>query len=190
LWERLANAAGSLSVDVGKAWAATITAHSGEVTPPDHESSLTRAMKAYHLAKARSPTDLPEWLFDNNERHSNFSLVNEESEIGGRSLSTTRARGLRDIYDAAAASSRNVEPKADTTRNRFFNEHGMESKAADRLNALRDARRHRGRSDGHHPVQSDTGMSNRAGRATNTDYPRLEARQGSKFGLPTRPGRF
>ena len=29
---------------------------------------MTRAMKAYHIAKAQSPADLPEWLFDERER--------------------------------------------------------------------------------------------------------------------------
>ena len=33
-------------------------------TPPGEESRLTRALKAYHIDKARDPADLPEWLFE------------------------------------------------------------------------------------------------------------------------------
>ena len=37
-------------------------------TPVSGESRLTRAMKAYHIDKARDPADLPDWLFDERER--------------------------------------------------------------------------------------------------------------------------
>ncbi|KAJ3485670.1 hypothetical protein NLI96_g4799 [Meripilus lineatus] len=38
------------------------------VTPPGQESRLTRALKSYHISKARAPSDLPEWLFEEKER--------------------------------------------------------------------------------------------------------------------------
>ncbi|OCH95541.1 hypothetical protein OBBRIDRAFT_536961 [Obba rivulosa] len=71
LWARVADAAtaaGTLTINVGKAWTANITTYVGEETPPGQESRLTRAMKEYHIAKARDLTDLPEWLFDERER--------------------------------------------------------------------------------------------------------------------------
>lgn len=37
-------------------------------TPPGQESRLTRALKEYHIAKARRPSDLPGWLFEERER--------------------------------------------------------------------------------------------------------------------------
>ncbi len=37
-------------------------------TPVGGESRLARAMKAYHIDKARDPADLPDWLFDERER--------------------------------------------------------------------------------------------------------------------------
>ncbi|KAJ7285880.1 hypothetical protein C8J57DRAFT_1663184 [Mycena rebaudengoi] len=68
IWSKVTSAASSLSVNVGKAWAANITTHTGEDTPAGQESRLTRAMKAYHVEKARDPSDLPAWLFDEQER--------------------------------------------------------------------------------------------------------------------------
>ncbi|EKM55393.1 uncharacterized protein PHACADRAFT_255994 [Phanerochaete carnosa HHB-10118-sp] len=68
LWSRVAAAAGGLSVSVSRAWEANIEVSSGEVTPPGEESRLTRAIKSYHIEKARQPSDLPDWLFSERER--------------------------------------------------------------------------------------------------------------------------
>lgn len=66
LWTRVANAAvsaGNLTVSVSKALEANIVTYMGETTPLGEDSRLTRAMKEYHLSKARDPSDLPTWLF-------------------------------------------------------------------------------------------------------------------------------
>ncbi|KAH9951348.1 hypothetical protein B0H21DRAFT_705633 [Amylocystis lapponica] len=63
LWTRVAAAAGALSVNVSKAWAENVSSSAGEVTPMGQESRLTRALKSYHIEKARDLSDLPEWLF-------------------------------------------------------------------------------------------------------------------------------
>jgi len=68
LWSRVATAASTLTLNVSKAWASNIAVYSGELTPPGEESRLTRAMKAYHIDKARDPADLPAWLFEEHER--------------------------------------------------------------------------------------------------------------------------
>ena len=82
-------------------------------------------MKAYHLERAKSKSDLPSWLFDEHERRS--APVKEENmrdewgrviEKGGREMSYddggeyergrevgARGRGLRDVYDTTVVSN-------------------------------------------------------------------------------------
>ena len=88
LWASISN----LTINVSKAWSGKIATYNGEGaraissspvhlfrlylprlhleidTPVGGESRLTRAMKAYHIDKARDPADLPDWLFDERER--------------------------------------------------------------------------------------------------------------------------
>ncbi|KAI0709113.1 hypothetical protein C8Q76DRAFT_625676 [Earliella scabrosa] len=64
LWASISN----LTINVSKAWSGKIATYNGEDTPVGGESRLTRAMKAYHIDKARDPADLPDWLFDERER--------------------------------------------------------------------------------------------------------------------------
>jgi len=161
LWSRIATTAGSLTVNVGKAWATNITTFAGEETPVGQESRLTRAMKAYHLEKARDPSDLPAWLFDEKERR------RPEPEPSSRSrrrkddydddnyepVEKPRAeppasRGLRDIYAAAAAASSTSSPSTNARstrgpqpRNYADSDSPQPSRATDRLKALRDAKR-------------------------------------------------
>ncbi|RPD66058.1 hypothetical protein L227DRAFT_569988 [Lentinus tigrinus ALCF2SS1-6] len=68
LWASITGVASNLTISVGKAWSSNIATYSGEDTPVGEESRLTRAMKAYHIDKARDPADLPDWLFDERER--------------------------------------------------------------------------------------------------------------------------
>ncbi|TBU32415.1 hypothetical protein BD309DRAFT_5034 [Dichomitus squalens] len=68
LWGSIAGVAGNLTISVSKAWSSKVAIMSGEETPVGGESRLTRAMKAYHIEKARDPADLPDWLFDERER--------------------------------------------------------------------------------------------------------------------------
>ncbi|KAH9854154.1 hypothetical protein C2E23DRAFT_884257 [Lenzites betulinus] len=68
LWTSITSVASNLTVSVSKAWSSNIPVYSGEETPVGGESRLTRAMKEYHIAQARSPADLPEWLFDERAR--------------------------------------------------------------------------------------------------------------------------
>ncbi|KAJ7172519.1 hypothetical protein C8R46DRAFT_152643 [Mycena filopes] len=153
LWSKIASTASSLTVNVGKAWHTNVTTFAGEETPVGQESRLTRAMKAYHLEKARDPTDLPAWLFDEKERRrpdppapeasrSNRSRrrddYDDDYEEVPKAREPPQSRGLRDIYEAAAStqptrSTRGARSYADDTP--------QPSKATDRLKALRDAKR-------------------------------------------------
>lgn len=79
LWARVASAAGNLTVNVSKAWSANIATYVGEETPPGQESRLTRALKEYHIAKARDLAELPDWLFDERERRAGRAQLTERA---------------------------------------------------------------------------------------------------------------
>jgi hypothetical protein len=164
IWNAVASAASTLTISVSKAWATTVTTEAGEgalasplvdrtkpirhqtETPPGQESHLLRAMKAYHLEKARDPSDLPEWLFTSATRHHDAGHHDEGDVAVETSAPHPSSRGLRDIYAAAV-----TEPVATSTgagrrggRNGldpYADEPPMPSKATDRLKALRDAKR-------------------------------------------------
>ncbi|PIL23918.1 hypothetical protein GSI_13669 [Ganoderma sinense ZZ0214-1] len=68
LWGSITGVASNLTISVSKAWSTNVASYSGEETPVGGESRLTRAMKAYHIEKARNPGDLPDSLFDERER--------------------------------------------------------------------------------------------------------------------------
>jgi len=150
------SAASSLTVNVGKAWASNVSTFSGEETPPGQESRLTRAMKAYHIEKARDPSDLPAWLFDEKERRrpepeqSRSSRRRnddyDDDEVDDRRrprAEPPQSRGLRDIYDAAAANSKptSYDRSGRGARSYADDTPAQPSRAADRLKALRDAKR-------------------------------------------------
>jgi len=154
LWSKIASTASSLTVNVGKAWHTNVTTFAGEETPVGQESRLTRAMKAYHLEKARDPADLPSWLFDEKERRrpdppapeasrSNRSRRRDDDddfEEVPKAREPPQSRGLRDIYEAAASTS---TPSTRSTRGArsYADDTPPPSKATDRLKALRDAKR-------------------------------------------------
>lgn len=149
IWNRLASAAGSLTVNVDLSWAANITADAGEETPIGQESRLTQAMKAYHIGKAQDPSDLPSWLFNERERRAVPGLKSAQPWASSNGYHTlkedlaieaSRGGGLRDIYDAAAASSRNAMPPV-RTRDLIATESVGGTKATNRLKAIRDAKR-------------------------------------------------
>ncbi|KAF7322942.1 hypothetical protein HMN09_00073700 [Mycena chlorophos] len=161
LWSKVASAASSLTVNVGKAWTTNVATFSGEETPPGQESRLTRAMKAYHIEKARDPSDLPAWLFDERERrrpapeptrssrrrndYDDDDADDDDRDSRRRPRAEPpQSRGLRDIYDSAAASTTTTSNAYDrSTRGArsYADDAPQPSKATDRLKALRDAKR-------------------------------------------------
>ncbi|GLB34992.1 hypothetical protein LshimejAT787_0205570 [Lyophyllum shimeji] len=146
IWSRVATMASTLTVSVSKAWAANLTTSAGEETPPGQESRLTRVMKAYHLEKARDPSDLPPWLFDERERrrpagHERTDAFAGRHERAQSVNDVSKARGLRDIYDAYRPEA----PASRPSQRVFDDEPPPPSKTTDRLRALRDARRNAAR---------------------------------------------
>jgi hypothetical protein len=102
-------------------------------------------MKAYHLDKARDPSDLPDWLFEEHERRpagrSRFRPAGDnaaEYEKVDQSR-PPRSRSLRDVYPSAKNSdSLRSEPAIDSSR---FGEGPGPSRPTNRLKELRDAKR-------------------------------------------------
>lgn len=157
-------------------------------------------MKAYHLEKARNPSDLPDWLFSAQERNPGRARQAESAPRPDEfnepeRAQPPRARGLRDIYDKAAAEpvSRNTRPmatRASPTASAYGRgDEAVPSRAADRLKAMRDARRQAaGISDGR-----DGGDVGRRAPPSGVDVSRDEGRMprgpGGRVGLPTSPGK-
>ncbi|KAK7054930.1 hypothetical protein VNI00_003393 [Paramarasmius palmivorus] len=155
IWSRVASAAGNLTVNVGKAWAANITIYAGEETPPGQESRLTRAMKAYHIEKARDPTELPPWLFDEHERKPRRTAPKESAmdraETERPTPRSATPRGLRDVYDAAVSSTVPIHQSG--LRDTSSGTQRTERKGTDRLRALREGKRMQGAQGVQEPPQ-------------------------------------
>lgn len=113
------------------------------VTPPGQESRITRALKAYHIAKASRPSDLPAWLFDEKERGLTSRLA----------ASADDPRNITDEYDARDAPPPRSVPvptpsRRPTTNGRpeykksYADEEDQQnmSRATQRLKQLRDAK--------------------------------------------------
>jgi hypothetical protein len=116
IWNKVAAAASTLTDSVSKAWQAQVATHEGEEgmytlkyarvkteiveqemaeAPPGQESHLTQAMRAYHLEKAKDPSDLPEWLFSEQERRpvrSRFAARRLKGDIDTKKMFVRRQR--------------------------------------------------------------------------------------------------
>lgn len=159
LWNRVAAAASVLTVNVNKAWYSRIGASDEEggctsiitfhflkfsitETAPGRDSHLIRVMKTYHLAKARHPSDLPDWLFDERERKPSLgSRFTEPPRSAASDAQRLRPSALRHIYDDAASRASRTNHSQTASRVLAPPERIGSSKAADRLKAFRDAKR-------------------------------------------------
>jgi len=137
-------------------------------TPPGGETRLTRALKAYYIERARAPSDLPPWLFEEHERRPQAARPPprdqerfNDDRAGGRrnNMAPHPNRGrnydeyeqqpppqakrgaLRDIYDSAAAPNQPQAPAAGRTLAPSYRDDGKASRATSRLQAMRDAKR-------------------------------------------------
>ncbi|KAI0093622.1 hypothetical protein BDY19DRAFT_263307 [Irpex rosettiformis] len=144
LWSKIQTAATNLSVNVGKSWETNVSLSSGEVTPPGQESRITRALKAYHIAKASRPSDLPAWLFDEKERGLTSRLA-----ASGRQSPDDPRNITGDTYDARDEPAPPPKPMVAPVANRrpeykkvYADEEDRQSmsRATQRLKQLRDAK--------------------------------------------------
>ena len=161
-------------------------------TPPGEESRLTRAMKAYHLEKARDPADLPPWLFEEHERRplgrpSVSTWDREASEPGvyesRDETAPPRGRGLRDIYDAAASATSTPPRQERREMSRVRQDDvdaGHSSKANNRLKALRDAKRD--------AVQRNASLSGRLESTNDDEWSSARKEYSRGYAPDSRPG--
>jgi len=84
----VANIASNLTLNVRIPWTSDLM-QDGEATPVGTESRLTRAMKSYHLSKAQTHKDLPDWLFSDKERRSQPTAVARTSQSSDEGEVTT-----------------------------------------------------------------------------------------------------
>lgn len=128
------------------------------------------------------------WLFDEHERtpsvkpstRKNWESRERELDREEESVSQpTRPRGLRDIYDRAAANSAGAPPPVSRPTLRGGDgEVKSPTKATDRLKALRDAKR------------GAMGSSSVIEREEEASLPPVDTRQKRRVGLPAGPRPF
>lgn len=124
--------------------------HTKIETPVGGESRLTRALKAYHIDKARDPADLPEWLFDERER----GVRSYQTPSGAREKKTAQTQGIPELsrsvttvtYHESLPPARTVRGPtlADRKNSAAFSGAGSDAhvtKSISRLRELRDAKR-------------------------------------------------
>jgi len=187
LWGRVTAVASQLTVNVSHAWQYSILAD-GEETPPGEESRLTKAMKAYHLDRARSAVDLPPWLFTEQERgmapkawNASHPREYEDRFLPDREPEPPQRGGLREVYDLAAASS-SIPPATRRPPAEFGD--GGGSRAANRLKAIRDAKRSAKTASEPAQVRSEDRRGDERDPVSKDSGTR---RGGQRVGLPARP---
>lgn len=193
LWSHVTSVAKTLTINVNKAWTASIPTSAGEgmifnhrgvttfvlmiyvVTPLGQDSHLTRAMKAYHLGKARDPTDLPIWLFDERERRHPINL---------KSLHQDTDTAI-DIINPGQRSLRSVNDSLSST----MASGNTPSKATQRLRAMREAKRSAsGKTPLRHASIKRAATGIQQGGDGNPERPRAITTR--RIGLPSGPRRM
>ncbi|KAL5529058.1 hypothetical protein ACEPAG_5032 [Sanghuangporus baumii] len=175
------------------------------VAPSSGDSEITRALKAYHINKARDRSDLPDWLFDEHERGmgnraQHLARYEERSEYDDTGpVMRARGRGFRDIYDSVAASSasetRGARGRVEESGSSAFASGGLDrstTRATDRLKAIRDAKRQAARTERSSDTAIPRGGVNSVGSGRVDQYGRryedsLSSRRGGQevFSEPT-----
>ncbi|RDB21031.1 hypothetical protein Hypma_011566 [Hypsizygus marmoreus] len=178
IWNRVATVASTLTISVSKAWAASIASQAGEETPVGQESRLIRAMKAYHLDKARDPTDLPTWLFDERERRRPTNIRRPSTPHTATS-ETASLRTPRNVYDVQV-------PIASSRPTAVSGNQGLPRKATDRLKAMRDAKRS---APGSGFVPRHSTVETTENKSQHNDNPKGITRPRVAMGLPSGPRR-
>lgn len=160
-------------------------------------------MKQYYIDRARTPLDLPHWLFEEHERMPTVARQGqrgprryEEPEEEQYTPAPAPRGALRDVYDKAARSTPTPAQSARSTPSSYASTPANdqapgESKATSRLRALRDAKRMQqgaGPATGgasYTPSRYDEDDGGRRSLDPGSD---VGGRQPARVGLPSRPG--
>lgn len=139
VWSRVTEAANVIT-GVGKVLASGLASYSGgdEEEPDNH---LTNVLRAYHLAKAASPSDLPDWLFTERERRlPGFQQSEASSEgqaRGDRLAQTSETSYRRDIHRTQYLERTFEQPPEPTYRRESPSQSSQSRAFGDRLRDLR-----------------------------------------------------
>jgi hypothetical protein len=98
-------------------------------------------MKAYHIGKARDPSELPDWLFEPHERGAVARRRPRDEQRDPQTEESSHAprpRGLQGVYQAASSNPTTARANVPS---RFADDAPTQTKATNRLKELRDAKR-------------------------------------------------
>ncbi|KAH6918622.1 hypothetical protein BKA70DRAFT_1247732 [Coprinopsis sp. MPI-PUGE-AT-0042] len=129
----VANIASNLTLNVRIPWSPDST-EDGEQTPVGTESRLTRALKSYHLSKAQTHRDLPDWLFTDKERRSQPAAVARTSQSSDEGQATT-------TYQLRVKTAEGSQGNREGGFNAARPAPAVRSLGSERLKALRERRR-------------------------------------------------
>ncbi|KAF9480127.1 hypothetical protein BDN70DRAFT_932007 [Pholiota conissans] len=132
-WGKVSEVANVFTLEVSKVWASGLNPLYASDNPQDDESDLTRVMRAYHLSKAKHPSELPNWLFSERERGQLGSLL--RSEVHGDDSQAPRQRNQSD-----SGATRNPEPHFKNVQNFPTPVNRLPPSGTDRLKMLRERR--------------------------------------------------
>ncbi len=132
-------------------------------------------MKAYHIAKAQGPSDLPDWLFDERERQV-ANVQAQPEDIPDDQNQTTKL-----LENDTTPAPRAQKVATSTPFNSVSSQPRL--RGTDRLKAMRDAKR-----DGAERNEIE-GFSSRSGLATDSTAVPQSANRQARVGLPSGPGR-
>ncbi|KDR81571.1 hypothetical protein GALMADRAFT_135001 [Galerina marginata CBS 339.88] len=140
VWGRVTEAANVFTQEVSKVWATGLGGERGDEGEP--ESHLTHVMRAYHLSKARTPAELPDWLFNERERGQGGLLRFDTPDDGGQvkpepAQLTQRRANRPPIYQDVTAVSLGQSKSLKTT----MQPAQAKISGSDRLKQLRELRR-------------------------------------------------
>ncbi|KAI5476936.1 hypothetical protein MNV49_007037 [Pseudohyphozyma bogoriensis] len=159
VWDKIMAATSVVSVGVSESVARARLGEDDDTIGPDGDTKLTRVIKEYHISQATCSEDLPHWLFTASELSVRTSAASRAAEREERehSYSSHHDRPVHrqvsnvstDSYSRARRGSiEDFNPythQAPARRGSASSEHGLPpgvaSRAADRLRAMREAKR-------------------------------------------------
>ena len=133
LWGRITAATANLTINVSKAWENGVNNQDGEgqpgsifvdapnsnsdvalaETPPGGETYITRTLKAYYIERARAPTDLPPWLFEEHERRPQAARPSARDQERNDDRDRDTAGGQRNNMASSPNRGRNYHDEYD-----------------------------------------------------------------------------
>ncbi|KAH9484297.1 hypothetical protein JR316_0003778 [Psilocybe cubensis] len=147
-WRRVTEAATMITQEVSKVWASGLTSQGNGDEDEEGETQLTRVMRAYHLAKARTPSELPAWLFSEKERGQGGLLRSDRTALPDDSQvrEQTQRRNRPAYGDNTTIPGAHAQKNKDIQNTKPISSNGpTKISGADRLKQMRELRRNASR---------------------------------------------